>query len=558
MLWTTPESLHEVLPFTDKSRDLTITADARIDNRDELMGQLNLAAQTHGQLSDSQLILAAYGKWGEDCPQHLIGDFAFLIWDNRSRKLFCARDHIGAKPFFYYHREGRKFCVASEIKALFCLPEVPRKLNERRIGDHLQANFSDKIHTFYEDVLRLPPAHSLTVTKSSTRLHNYWVPDLSRELRLKSSGEYVEAFREVFTEAVRCRLRSAYAIGSTLSGGLDSSSIACVARDVAAPQKVHTFSAIYPSLAEIDRRIDERSYIEAALSGGEFEAHYIHADAISPLHNIEKIEWHEDGPLTHPSQYLMWAVGEVAQANGVRVVCTGDDGDSTVSHGWNDLPELAIRGSWKTLAREVKAIAEQTNGKVSPMGVIRKSVIKPFIPLIPQNAAKWARKLQRNSIATESNLSLSEAGVPIKVEFFERLCAAHGNIVANVNNSMVRYTRNADKKMHWESVNSGLFTSALDVMDKAATASSMETRYPFFDRRLIEFCIAVPPGEKLHQGWTRSLLRRSMEGILPPQIQWRKDKGNLSANWKNGLLKERAIWTRLFWKAIPWWENMSI
>src|SRR4028118_115937 len=135
MLWTTPESLHEKLPLVDKSRDLTITADARIDNREELMEQLGITAEAHGEVSDSQLVLAAYGKWGEDCPQHLLGDFAFVIWDGAKQQLFCARDHFGVKPFYYHYAADKRFAFATEIKALLGLPEVPRQLNEVRVAE---------------------------------------------------------------------------------------------------------------------------------------------------------------------------------------------------------------------------------------------------------------------------------------------------------------------------------------------------------------------------------------------------------------------------------------
>ena len=167
MLHTTPESLSETLPFVDKSRDLVITADARIDNREELTEALGLSAETAKQLSDSQFILQAYIKWGEDCPNHLLGDFAFVIWDGRKQKLFCARDHFGVKPFYYYHAPGKFFAFATEIKALLTLADVPRQLNELRVGQYLTGMFDDKEITFYEGILRLPPAHVMTFASRS-------------------------------------------------------------------------------------------------------------------------------------------------------------------------------------------------------------------------------------------------------------------------------------------------------------------------------------------------------------------------------------------------------
>src|SRR5918998_450263 len=132
---TTPESLGEMQPLTDRGGNVVLTADARIDNRDELFATLDLDDRPRGEVGDGELILAAYKKWGERCPERLLGDFAFAIWDRRKQKFFCARDHMGLKPFYYY-RSGNIFVFASEIKALLRIPEVPQRLNEVAVADH--------------------------------------------------------------------------------------------------------------------------------------------------------------------------------------------------------------------------------------------------------------------------------------------------------------------------------------------------------------------------------------------------------------------------------------
>ncbi|MEM6753927.1 MAG: lasso peptide isopeptide bond-forming cyclase, partial [Cyanobacteria bacterium P01_C01_bin.38] len=228
MLQTTPESLIEKLPYCNQSGDLAITADARIDNRDELIAALQINNRPADKIVDSELILAAYEKWGEDCPNHLLGDFAFAIWDKRKQILFCARDHMGVKPFYYYYYDNT-FVFGSEIKALLCLEEVPRRLNEVRIADYLNLMLEDKVITSYRGILRLPPAHIMVVSLQGINSKCYWWLDRNREIKLDSDAAYAEEFRKIFTEAVRCRLRSAFPIVSQLSGGLDSSSVTCVA-----------------------------------------------------------------------------------------------------------------------------------------------------------------------------------------------------------------------------------------------------------------------------------------------------------------------------------------
>ena len=250
MLWTTPESLHETLPFVSRDERLIITADARIDNRDELLATLDTYGKRSDEVADSELILSAYEKWGEHSPERFLGDFAFAIWDQQTQTLFCARDHFGLKPFFYYHTP-EVFVFASEIKALLTLPFVPRQLNDLQIAVHLALGPIDKAATSYKFIHRLAPAHAIVASAQGLSLRNYWQLDPTKEICLGSDEEYAQAFRDIFTKAVECRLRSAFPVGSFLSGGMDSSSVTCVARDLLRNQNkgpLSTFSALMPDV----------------------------------------------------------------------------------------------------------------------------------------------------------------------------------------------------------------------------------------------------------------------------------------------------------------------
>ncbi len=162
LLRTTPESLHEQSPVCDAEGTCCITADARLDNRDELLARLGIQKSPAGEIPDATLILEAYRQWGEACPAYLLGDFAFAIWNRQTRTLFCARDHFGIKPF-YYGRVGHRFAFCSCVDGLLELRWIPRRLNELRLASHLTTFFGDTTSTFYADILRLPPAHSMTV-----------------------------------------------------------------------------------------------------------------------------------------------------------------------------------------------------------------------------------------------------------------------------------------------------------------------------------------------------------------------------------------------------------
>lgn len=540
MLWTTPESLNEHLPLVEKSTGCTITADARIDNREELYALLEIRKPI-AVISDSELILAAYAKWGESCPEKLIGDFVFVIWDSRKHALFCARDPIGVKHFYYYYSPGRFFAFASEIKALLGLRNVPQQLNELSVANHLLPTYEDKINTLYQGIVRLPANHSLLVEREALKFRQYWMPDLSRELRLRSDEDYAEAFREIFTEAVRCRLRSAFPVGSMLSGGLDSSSITCVASRLLAEDRqapLHTFSAVWPSLAENNPKIDERCFMNAVIGQGGVEPHYIYADKISPLDEWEKLFWHQDNAVSAPNMYMDWAIFKEARKQGVRILMGGTDGDTTVTYGYEDLVDFVRRGWWIRLAKEISALSRNMPRRSSKF---RKLIWNSaFNPVIPESIKQVGRLLRgRPRVGGRATLPGHCRTRPFNPEFAQRIGLRDHYWNLQDDSYPLHVTT---KENHWYGVTCGMWAYILESFEKAGAAQSLELRYPFFDQRLIEFCLALPPGQKLNGGWTRSILRRAMTGILPPEVQWRTTKGNLSAGVNAMLLEyEREI-----------------
>jgi len=525
-LWTTPESLKEQQPLQSQDRTLILVSDARIDNRDELIRTLALDTRPVSDITDAELILAAYRKWGEACPIRLVGDFAFVVWDESRRRFFCARDSMGVRSL-YYHCENGRFSFASEIKALFKGPWVPSELNEERVAEHLVSAFDDQRSTFYRDIYRLPAGHCMTVGADGARLRRYWALDPDHELFLGSDSEYEEAFRDLLIEAVRCRLRSAFPVGSTLSGGLDSSAITCIARDGLEKQgqaKLHTFSAVFPGLPErYLQSIDERPYIQAVVAQGGVLAHQLQADRLNPIGDLEALLWHQDDPLVPFNIYMHLGMYRLAREQGVRVMLDGFDGDTTVSHGYERLTELARTLHWMSLFREARAVVRRVaNPNVSVWTVLRAYTLPPLMP------AEWPRLWPRRQHRLPwGNASLIAEPFARRVRLDER--------IRRLESSHPRRFRNA-RQAHRDSLASPLIPYSLELADKAAAACSVEARYPFFDRRLVEFCLSLPASQKLRAGWQRSILRRSMQGILPPEIQWRNSKANLSPNFYRNLL----------------------
>jgi len=539
MLWTTPESLTEKLPLFKNG--LVITADARIDNRDELKQVLHLPDRPLEQIADSEFILAAYEQWGEDCLQHLLGDFAFAIWNSHTQTLFCARDHFGIKPFYYYLSD-RSFVFATEIKAIWCVPNIPRQVNPVRIGDHLTAMFHDPAITAYQHIFRLPPAHYITISLTGTKLEPYWNLDPTYELRLNSDEDYALAFREIFTEAVRCRLRSAFPVGSLLSGGLDSSAITCIARELLLEQGeklLQTFSAIFDQLPDCD----ERDYINLIIAQGGLNPVFIQGDRQSPFAEIEKMLWHQDEPFYAPVWFMVWSLYRAAQSQGTRVLLDGFDGDTTVSHGYGYLTELAQAGRWLTLAQEIRAVSRtiEIHSWQWFWSYFNRYGLRPTLSRLRQLIPFKVRQ-QRVSIPQTTEDLAEISAIPATWNMIDPDFIQQTNLIKRyqVWQQAQPKLSQTERERHYRNISTqGLPLFALEVFNKSTAAFSIEARYPFWDKRLVEFCLSIPAEQKLYHGWDRMVMRRAMQGILPETVQWRQGKIDFSPNLVSGLLKNQ-------------------
>lgn len=575
MLHTTPESLHEKLPLADGP--LAITADARIDNREELIAKLGPELPSHPEpVTDSELILASYRAWGERCLDRLVGDFAFAIWDAAERKLFCARDHFGIRPFYYHHRPGELFVFGTEIKALLTVPEVPERLNETRLADFLATMREDPENTIYEDVWRLPAAHALTVGEEGLRRWKYYelapAPDVPSDA---SDAIYEARFRELFAEAVRVRLRSAFPVGSELSGGLDSSSVTCMARALLDDgEPLHTFSLIYDDV----EACDERPHINAVLREGDYEAHFIRGDRLGPLANVDEVYEYLDDGLASGNQHLVWAAKKAASEAGVRVVLDGLDGDNVVSHGLLYLKELAEAGDWETFAHESKAVAALygTTGQrhnfeesfASPDTAFNRFGVPRFQKLADEGPwwrfvreaeavrrllgvdhrwlykRYWRRLVQPAALVRARRRPERPGGRPASRPILpllnDRFAERVGERFEAFSESQPRLTTVRD--LQRQLLSSSRIQTALELTTHATAAHGVEVRHPFFDKRLVEFCLALPPGQSLKDGWARSILRRALAGVLPEAVQWRVGKAWLASNFERGLYEQdRAL-----------------
>jgi asparagine synthase (glutamine-hydrolysing) len=374
MLHTTPESLHEQQPLADETGNLCLTLDGRVDNREELRAALEAKGAKLRTDTDAELVLRTYEYWGEECPKRIIGDFAFVIWDGRKRQLFCARDPLGIKPF-YYHSDGRTFLCGSELRQLLEDVSIRREPNEGMIGEYLACAITDNQETLYRDVLRLPPAHFLLVQPGRTRKERYWDIDPAREVRYHTDAEYAEHLLDILKAPVRCRLRSSGRIGADLSGGVDSSAIVGVVHSLYREQGLtdsgfETFSLVFPGLP-----CDERAYIEAVVRMWGITANMVRPDESETYDYAAEVYRSYDFP-QYPNGVMSCPLMSLAGEKGFRVVLTGGGGDEWLTGSYYHYADFIRRLKILSLIRQLRCDRQFSDDSGVP------AIIFPSLPLL--------------------------------------------------------------------------------------------------------------------------------------------------------------------------------
>jgi len=510
MLRTTPESFHEQLPLASRCGGYAITADARLDNRDELIAALGPDDRPRAEIGDSAIILAAYMRWGERCPERLLGDFAFAIWDERKRRLFCARDFFGVRPLYYF-ASGRLAAVASEVGPLLTLSEVPRRLDEGRVAEYFVPRLEGEsdTNTFYADIRRLPAGSWLSVGLDTTVERRYRSFDHVAPLRLWSDAEYVEAFRSVFDRAVRDRLRSAVPVGSMLSGGVDSTSIVCLAERIYAREgrTLPTFSLVGADPATCP----ETPFLAALPEGLALERHTLAANDTDTYLDgyILGLEKGDDPFVT--LRHLLVGPYTDARDRGIRVLLTGLDGDNVASLPYEYPAYLARGGDWVSMAVELAGAARFWNEPLST--IIRETCVWPLLPAAFRRRYTALRGYNRHVIAHLQPEFVRRNRLAERVEEWH---VAEHTMGGSVREQQIRI------------LTAGWAQSALEGYDHAAALLGLEVRHPLLDRRLVELCVALPPEQKVRRGWTKVTLREAVAGLVPEPVRRRRDRNNPS------------------------------
>ena len=521
-LRTTPESVHEKQPLTNLDASFCLTMDGRIDNRLELKRLLASKGLPPRADTDAELVLRAYECWGKDCPNRLLGDFAFAIWDAGKRQLFCARDPVGVRPF-YYHRSASLFAFSSEIRAVLALAAVPRRLNESRLVDYLvdELDREDEESTFYRDVQRLPAGHSLTVGPAHFAVRDYWDLKAPPVLQLRSLEEYGEAFREVWVEAVRCRLRSTHPVGSTLSGGIDSSSVVCTARELLPAELKEPLHTI--SLVDADEsKCGETPYIREVLRGGRLTPHIVRSDQVSSM--AEQIA-EADEPFETAGYFPNWYGFAAAHQAGVRVLLDGTSGDH-MTPPYSYLATLVRSLRWNAVRKEL-SFASKTYGDWRLPTLVRFGLA----PMMPRLFVAARCVVRGRKTAPYPKDSLINRDFAVRMKILDRIERRRSTIW--------KASRDIGTLHSW-SFTCGVLPGFFEPTARMAATLGIETRHPFSDRQVIEFFLSLPLEMKTYGPLPKRVIRAGMKGVLPEVVRNRRLYAHPGAAFQTALLRRHA------------------
>lgn len=483
-------------PMSNERGTIWIAYNGEIYNYLELRDELRLKGYRFRSNTDTEVLLAAYAEWGEACVRRFNGMFAFAIWDAARRRLFCARDRFGEKPFYYYW-DRQQFAFASEIKGL--LPACGRRgPNNRAILQYLEhAVLDGSEDTFFDGIYQLLPSHYLVVEGGKLTQTRYWaLPDGVADEHC-SQRDLIERFRDLFQDAIRLRLRSDVELGSCLSGGLDSSSIVCVASALRGSHgPLQTFSSCFN-----DPAYDERTYSEQVVSQTNAKPRFTFPDPKELPDVVAELVWHQDEPFGSTSIFAQWNVMRLARQHGVKVLLDGQGADEQLG-GYHRyfgafFADLLLAGRVNTFWKEVWAYRR-----------LHKSFPKELV-------ARCVRSLLPASLVRAARGWLTGSAHWLAPDFRRDWVSEPGEIVRPWSQA---------KRFEHELLTGNGLRALLHYEDRNSMAFGVEARLPFLDHRLVEFLYGLDTAHKVHMGWTKVILREAMKGVLPERVRCRLDK----------------------------------
>ncbi len=503
-------------PMTVGDSQCWIVFNGEIYNHLELRAQLEAFGYRFTTRTDTEVLLQAYHCWGEECLAHLDGMFAFAIWDARRGRLFCARDRLGIKPFYYATPSGA-FIFASEMKSLLLFPGLDTTPDDAAVvGFLVHANCDYGEGTLLRSVKALPPGHALTLDVATGHLatHAYWrlIPG---EQDGTSDAARIEGLRALLARTTRTHLISDVRVGSCLSGGLDSSTVVSLIGKLwreqpdaarALGDSFHTFTACYEQ-----REVDERDYALAVAQAVGATPHLVFPSAEDFLASFERMAWHQDMPFGEPTYYAQWRVMRAAKEAGVKVLVDGQGGDEVfggyAKFRYAYLASLLGSGRLVRLTKELGAMLLQSDRYVLD--------IRHGYRYLPWQLRRLlgVDSLMRQALRGDWHRAVTSESTPATRWWRYASHNGRGSSPATIM-----------QQMQVDDIMIDTLPMLLRMEDRSSMAFSLEARVPLLDHHVVEYGVSLPDHLKIRDGWSKVAIRRAMEGTLQDLVRLRKTK----------------------------------
>lgn len=531
-------------PMTNEDGSLQIIYNGEVYNHADYRDDLEARGHVYRTHCDTETILHLYEEHGDACVNFLRGMFAFAIWDGKKKELFIARDRLGVKPLYYFHADDGSLYFGSEIKTIFQASDLKPEINFHALPDYLANHATSGEETLYKGVKRLLPGHTLLWRDGAVEIKKYWDVSFAKTAdQTRSDKDFIAEWYELFRTSVRLRLMADVPLGMFLSGGIDSSAIAAVMSGMV-DEPIKTFSVAFA-----EREANELAYARIVAEAYKTNHHEVVVSPEEFFNALPKLVWHEDEPLAHPSSVALYFVSLLASQH-VKVVLTGEGSDELLAgygryrktilnlslgkHYWNLTPDL-LRGA---VSSGIKGL---------PTSRMRQKLLRSFLGVAPDIESIYFDNFAVFPLAMQADLLSNEAIEQIgRIDPYAGVRTALAETDAQSLLDRLLYT---DIKTYLHEL--------LMKQDQMSMATSVESRVPFLDHKLVEFTCSLPERLKLRGGTTKYILRESMKGVLPEAILSRSKMGFPVpiAAWFRGayrsvideyVLSERAMSRGLF------------
>ena len=479
----------------------TIIHNGEIYNYIELKEELSKHGYIFLSQTDTEVIAAAYDHWKELCVDYFDGMFSFAIWDEQEKELFAARDRFGEKPFFYFI-DKKQFLFASEMKALWAAG-IDRIPNQKMLFNFITIGYTDNPiqpeETFFENIHKLPPATCLkySLTDGQVVLEKYWDIDPEKQDKQISETDALKKFNSLFVTSVKRRLRSDVPIGTSLSGGLDSSSIIATIASLNQTTSLKAFTGTFPDFEK-----DEAKHAKLVVEKFNLQHYTVSLSADEMMDDWQKLCYHQETPFGSASVYAQYKVYELAKQHDVKVLLDGQGADETLA-GYHKY----YKWYWQELFRNRKLKRSKEIKAAKELGINEKFDFKNIIASYFPDFA---------TIVMENRYLLNAIKHEDLTKEFVHLQSKEAYYAVPE-----RFTLN--NALYFNTCTHGL-EELLKYADRNAMAHGREIRLPFLSHELVEFVFSLPANFKIRDGWTKWLLRKNMEKSLPAEITWRRDK----------------------------------